>query len=106
MVEGCGKEREKRKSTPVTHQANGTGNGNAISPFGDPPNEPDQVEDRSDEDEEDEDEDGASDGEGHEDDFGTTDSLPEGAAAAVERTEGVRPCLGRTCRPGAAGAGA
>ena len=84
LEEDHAKEREKRKSTPAPHEANGTGDGNAISPFGDPPNEPDKVEDRSDEEDE-EDEDGASDGEDHEDNFDITDSSPEGAAAAAER---------------------
>ena len=83
VEEDPAKEREKRKSTHAPREVNGTGNGNTISPFEDPPNEPDKVDDRSDED----DEDGAGDEEDHEDDFDITDSSPEGAAAAAKRTE-------------------
>ena len=98
VEEGPAKEREKRKSTSAPHEANGTGDRNAISPFDDPSNEPDKVEDRSDE-EDDEDEDEASDGEDHEDDFDITDSSPEGAAAAAKRAEARATSSGENSPP-------
>ena len=91
VEEGPAKEREKRKSTPAPHEANGTGDENAIGPS----NEPDKVKYGLDE----EDEDGVNDGEDHGDDFDITDSSPEGAAAAAKRAEARAASSGENSPP-------